>query len=49
MINVLIIHRALSTCLIATFMNAGIEEIDLLMCVVAYAVATVLHYCHLLK
>jgi len=30
--NVLIIHRVLSMHLIATLINAGIEEIDLLMC-----------------
>jgi len=47
--NVLLTHRVLSMRLIATFINAGIEEIDLLMCAVAYAVAIVLHYCYLLK
>jgi len=39
----LIIHRILSIHLIATLINAGTEEIDLLMCAVAYAVATTLH------
>jgi len=36
--KILITHRILSTLFIATLINAGIEEIDLLMCAVAYAV-----------
>jgi len=40
--NVVITHRVLSTRLIATLINAGIEKIDLFMCAVTYAVATVL-------
>jgi len=40
--NVLITHL-LSTHLIAMLINVGIEKIELLMCAVAYEVATVLH------
>jgi len=47
--NVFITHRVLSTHLIVTLINAGIEEIDLLMCAVAYAVATVLHVLSFIK
>jgi len=43
--NVMITHHVLSTRLI----NAGIEEIDLLMCAVAYAIATVLHVLSFIK
>jgi len=47
--NVMITHRVLSTRLIATLINAGIEKIDLFMCAVTYAVATVLHVLSFIK
>jgi len=47
--NVFITYRVLSTHLIAILLNAGIEEIDLLMCAVAYAVATILYILSFIK
>jgi len=46
--NILIIHCVLLTHLIATLIN-GIEETDLLICTVAYAVATVLYVVSFIK
>jgi len=43
--NIIITHRVLSTRLIIMLINAGIDEIDLLMC----AVATVLHILSFIK
>jgi len=47
--NVFVTHRVLSTRLIARLINARLEEINLLMCAVAYAVVTVLHVLSFIK